>query len=204
MAQGDLICVCKNLLGECKEDGARPFSVAPRDRTGGRRHKFNSWRSLNTGKTFGCEDGRTPKQAAQSGHRVSIDLLDTSLSNLLWGPAGREWDRDPRLPPAAFPTGLPGFAALQIPDKQIKLNSVLQAETIKIYLPHLIWKIHVHPGICFKKYLPLSDIQRYYLPDFATFPSLRWTKHANWLCKSFLQNHIIIFSHHQITINYDN
>lgn len=42
MAQGDLISVHKNLMGEFKEDGPRPFSAAPSDRTGGRRHKFNS------------------------------------------------------------------------------------------------------------------------------------------------------------------
>lgn len=71
MAQRDLICVYQYLRGECKEDRAGPFSVAPGDRRGGRRQKFNSWNSLKTSKTLGCEDGWTLQQAAQRGHGVS-------------------------------------------------------------------------------------------------------------------------------------
>ncbi|KAK4812717.1 hypothetical protein QYF61_015036 [Mycteria americana] len=39
-AQADLIRVCKYLEGGCGEDGARLFSVVPRDRTSGHGHKL--------------------------------------------------------------------------------------------------------------------------------------------------------------------
>lgn len=47
-AQGDLISVYKHLQGRCKEDGARLFSMVPRDRIHYNRHSLkHSWFPLN-------------------------------------------------------------------------------------------------------------------------------------------------------------
>lgn len=75
-------------------------------------------------KTFGCEDGQTLKKAAQSAHGVSIlEMLKPA------------WARSilVQRPPSCIATGVGSFTVLQTTDRQIKLNLVLQARTLKIY-----------------------------------------------------------------------
>jgi len=42
--RGDLLNAYKYLQGVCQEDGAKPFSVVPSDRTRGNRHKLKLWK----------------------------------------------------------------------------------------------------------------------------------------------------------------
>lgn len=70
---GDLVLTYKYLAEDNEDDIARPFSVAPSERTRGNEHKLkNSKCYVNTRKPFYCEDCQTTEYIAQRAQGVSI------------------------------------------------------------------------------------------------------------------------------------
>jgi len=87
----DLINASKYLKGGCQEDGARLFSVVPRNRTRGNGHKMKQRKfQLNTRKNF------FPLRVMEHGNRLPTEVvespsleifntqLDKVLCSLLW------------------------------------------------------------------------------------------------------------------------
>ena len=70
--RGDLINAYKYLERRCQEDGARPFSVVPSDRTRGKGHKLKHGKfHLNTTKNFFTlkvvkHSNRLPREVVES------------------------------------------------------------------------------------------------------------------------------------------
>jgi len=89
--RGDLINAPKYLKGGCQEDGARLFSVVPRDRTRGNRHKLKQRKfQLNTRKNFFTLRvtepwPRLPREVVESPSlEIFKTRLDKVLCSLLW------------------------------------------------------------------------------------------------------------------------
>jgi len=89
--RGDLINASKYLQGGCQEDGARLFSVAPRDRTTGNGHKLKQRKlQLNMRKNFFTLRvtepwHRLPREVVESPSlEIFQTRLDTVLCSLLW------------------------------------------------------------------------------------------------------------------------
>ncbi|KAK4812728.1 hypothetical protein QYF61_015047 [Mycteria americana] len=90
-AQADLIRVCKYLEGVCGEDGARLFSVVPRDRTSGHGHKLEhgGGPSEHQETLFHCQgDGALAQLPREVVECPSLETpksrLDTALGSWLW------------------------------------------------------------------------------------------------------------------------
>jgi len=87
--RGDLTNACTYLKGRCQEDGARPFSVVPSNRTRGNGHKLKDRKfHLNTRKNFFPlrvteHWNKLPREVVES---PSVEMFKTSLEKvLLWG-----------------------------------------------------------------------------------------------------------------------
>jgi len=84
--QGDLINAYKYLKGGCQEDGARVFSVVPRNRTRGNDHKLKHEKfQLNMRKNFFLPRvmehwNRLPREVVES---PSLEIFKTRLDKVL-------------------------------------------------------------------------------------------------------------------------
>ena len=141
----DLLNVYKYLKGRCKEDGARLFSVVPRDKTRGNGHKLKHRRlPLNIRKHFlTVRRDQALAQVAQGGCGVSTlgDIQKPSghgpWQPALGGPAWARWG----VWPDDLQTSLPTSTFLPFCEFSL-INKWIDNHPVQVTRIYPVWKAH--------------------------------------------------------------